>query len=309
MYFSLVVLTAFFSASFIQAEQLETLRNDVCRGIVKLAIKMRCDLVDENSILEDEVDNTEANNRAHLCDIVHLITEDDTCDSIAESHNLTLDVFNSSNVDCDNLKVGKSICLLNLNISEPESNANQTDDNSTDQEIDDSFTTQSEDETSESDNYDSDYESESDDYADESVGYTTTVKQTTTKATTTTAKPVPVMNAVNKDGLMAHNYYRRKHGVSPLQYDAGLAKYAQEWADYLAQTGTMKHRSQNKYGENLAMASGKDLTGIKIFFRVFFTSMKNDCLIKKVKMRRICGTVRLKIIISTQARKNGLVVI
>lgn len=61
----------------------------------------------------------------------------------------------------------------------------------------------------------------------------------------------------------AHNKIRREVGAPGLVWSNELARYAQEWADYLAnQRGcTMQHRSatgstQLKYGENLYWASG-----------------------------------------------------
>lgn len=52
--------------------------------------------------------------------------------------------------------------------------------------------------------------------------------------------------------LKVHNDARAEVGVPPLVWDATLAAYAQEWADQLAKTGKFDHRTNNKYGENLA---------------------------------------------------------
>jgi uncharacterized protein YkwD len=61
--------------------------------------------------------------------------------------------------------------------------------------------------------------------------------------------------------LAAHNRVREQVGVSELQWSSDLAEYAQEWADELASRGfEMEHRPQNQYGENLAWASGRNLT-------------------------------------------------
>ncbi|MCB1190121.1 MAG: hypothetical protein H7A23_11055 [Leptospiraceae bacterium] len=59
----------------------------------------------------------------------------------------------------------------------------------------------------------------------------------------------------------AHNGYRSSTGVPSLTWDNDLASFAQEWADTLANRGCdMQHRSNNKYGENLAWASGQHLS-------------------------------------------------
>uniref|UniRef100_A0A336LPQ9 CSON000338 protein n=1 Tax=Culicoides sonorensis TaxID=179676 RepID=A0A336LPQ9_CULSO len=54
-----------------------------------------------------------------------------------------------------------------------------------------------------------------------------------------------------EDALAAHNEYRAKHGVVPLELSRDLCKYASEWANNLAARGVMQHRSNNKYGENI----------------------------------------------------------
>uniref|UniRef100_A0A182P3P6 SCP domain-containing protein n=1 Tax=Anopheles epiroticus TaxID=199890 RepID=A0A182P3P6_9DIPT len=57
--------------------------------------------------------------------------------------------------------------------------------------------------------------------------------------------------------LNRHNVLRAKHSAQPLQLDAGLCQYAQEWANYLVSRNVMQHRSNNKYGENLYASFGK----------------------------------------------------
>lgn len=58
--------------------------------------------------------------------------------------------------------------------------------------------------------------------------------------------------------LKAHNDYRRKHGVPPLELSKKLNKYAEEWAKILAKKGNMEHRDQNDYGENIFYAWSSD---------------------------------------------------
>ncbi|XP_053668153.1 uncharacterized protein LOC128718555 [Anopheles marshallii] len=62
--------------------------------------------------------------------------------------------------------------------------------------------------------------------------------------------------------LERHNQLRPKHSASPLQLDAGMCQYAQQWANYIASRNVMQHRSNNKYGENIYAAFGKsNVTG------------------------------------------------
>lgn len=58
--------------------------------------------------------------------------------------------------------------------------------------------------------------------------------------------------------LKAHNEYRKKHGVSPLELNKKLCKYAEEWAKTLIKKGQMEHREQNDYGENIFYAWSSD---------------------------------------------------
>ena len=57
--------------------------------------------------------------------------------------------------------------------------------------------------------------------------------------------------AFQKEILDAHNRERRSLGLSDLKWSDDLAEDAEDWAKELAKTGTMKHSSQRKHGENL----------------------------------------------------------
>jgi uncharacterized protein YkwD len=54
--------------------------------------------------------------------------------------------------------------------------------------------------------------------------------------------------------LRRHNELRARHGVPALTPDGVLNRYAQNWAEQLAASGTFRH-SGGKYGENLYYAS------------------------------------------------------
>ncbi|XP_044269926.1 uncharacterized protein LOC123014738 isoform X4 [Tribolium madens] len=64
------------------------------------------------------------------------------------------------------------------------------------------------------------------------------------------------------DGLKVHNEYRRKHGVPDLKLNKELCDYAQEWADTCAKSGSMCHRANNPYGENIFCVYSSDLTHV-----------------------------------------------
>lgn len=54
--------------------------------------------------------------------------------------------------------------------------------------------------------------------------------------------------------LFVHNQERAELGLAPLRWNAALQQSAQNWADYLAQTGRFEHAPENYFepqGENL----------------------------------------------------------
>lgn len=58
--------------------------------------------------------------------------------------------------------------------------------------------------------------------------------------------------------LRAHNEYRKRHGVPPLELNKKLCKYAEEWSKALSKKGKTEHREQNDYGENIFYAWSSD---------------------------------------------------
>jgi len=71
------------------------------------------------------------------------------------------------------------------------------------------------------------------------------------KATKVPAKNQGSFSTFDIDCLEAHNKYRKQHGAPPLTLSKSLCDFATEWAKHLAGRGTMQHRSNNKFGENL----------------------------------------------------------
>jgi len=76
--------------------------------------------------------------------------------------------------------------------------------------------------------------------------------------------PVRCIASDKVNGILeAHNAVRETLGIEKLVWSNEIARYAQEWADYLAQKNKcgMQHRSQTgkdikPYGENIYQASG-----------------------------------------------------
>lgn len=83
--------------------------------------------------------------------------------------------------------------------------------------------------------------------------------------------------------LAAHNAWRQKVGVPPLQWSASLARFAQQWADTLqAQDCRPEHRPANAYGENIEWASGQRLTPEQVVAlwggeKKFYSYAANSC--------------------------------
>src|SRR5688572_32413742 len=75
--------------------------------------------------------------------------------------------------------------------------------------------------------------------------------------------PATVSGGGTEEGVFvgvteAHNAARQELGASPplgdLEWSEELATFAQQWADSLAQRcGTIEHRNQNRFGENIAL--------------------------------------------------------
>jgi uncharacterized protein YkwD len=82
-----------------------------------------------------------------------------------------------------------------------------------------------------------------------------------------TTKPVEekVVAKGNESGILLgfteeHNKHRRLKKLPDLVWDEDIAAYAQQWANNLKNNGCkMQHRTNRKYGENLAWAGGQVL--------------------------------------------------
>ncbi|KAF6124539.1 GLI pathogenesis related 2 [Phyllostomus discolor] len=80
----------------------------------------------------------------------------------------------------------------------------------------------------------------------------------------------------NNEVLIAHNEYRKQHGVPPLKLCKKLNREAQQYSEALASTRILKHSpesSRGQCGENLAWAS-YDQTGKEVADR-WYSEIKN----------------------------------
>ncbi len=90
--------------------------------------------------------------------------------------------------------------------------------------------------------------------------------------------------------LDSHNRYRSTQKLPALKWNDNIAKYAQDWANTLkAAQCAMRHRQPNKYGENLAWASGQSLTASQVtkmwYDEIsFYNYAKNSC-----QAGKMCG--------------------
>jgi uncharacterized protein YkwD len=71
-----------------------------------------------------------------------------------------------------------------------------------------------------------------------------------------------LMNEADRAEFMRiHNQARAEAGAAPLVWSDELSSHAQEWAEELARRDRMQHRSNNRYGENLAYGTNVDAAG------------------------------------------------
>ncbi|XP_002064841.3 Golgi-associated plant pathogenesis-related protein 1 [Drosophila willistoni] len=64
-----------------------------------------------------------------------------------------------------------------------------------------------------------------------------------------------------KEVFVATNKYRAMHGCPALTINNELNKLAQDWANHLRDKNAMSHRPNPKYGENIFLSGGMDVTG------------------------------------------------
>ena len=96
---------------------------------------------------------------------------------------------------------------------------------------------------------------------------TRTTNNTVSQATDNTPTPSGGdLEPENMKGMVArHNFWRAKLGIAGLTWSDKMAKLAQDWANQLASRGCeMKHRPDNRFGENIYWCSGFKATPLAV---------------------------------------------
>lgn len=86
-------------------------------------------------------------------------------------------------------------------------------------------------------------------------------------------------NRFSNEALKAHDQYRAKHHVSPLELDDNLSNLAVEWAEKLASEDRLKYRD----GEYLKQPIGENILRVKLNSKLYFSGkILNFSVISKV---------------------------
>lgn len=64
--------------------------------------------------------------------------------------------------------------------------------------------------------------------------------------------------------LIANNKLRIKHGSAPLKWSPQAATRALEWANHLAESGTLQHGNHEGMGQNVAYKMGQEFTAEEV---------------------------------------------
>ena len=74
----------------------------------------------------------------------------------------------------------------------------------------------------------------------------------------------------SNEALKVHNKYRSKHQVSELELDKNLCESAQDWAEHLAESSSLKYRN----GEYLKEPVGENILRVKLGSKLYFSGKK-----------------------------------
>lgn len=89
--------------------------------------------------------------------------------------------------------------------------------------------------------------------------------------------------------LNAHNQWRKRYNVPALTWSPQLATYAQDWANKLLKEGKFEHRKNPTYGENLAYASGQQLSPQQVVTMWGEEVKDYNYATNKCKPGKVCG--------------------
>src|SRR5689334_2740625 len=78
------------------------------------------------------------------------------------------------------------------------------------------------------------------------------------------SSPSPPASSLSRDMITAHNAVRARVRVPPLTWSNQLAKYAQRWADTLAEQRKFYHHPNSPFGENLFEIQGATATAEEV---------------------------------------------
>src|SRR4051794_28455076 len=78
------------------------------------------------------------------------------------------------------------------------------------------------------------------------------------------SSPSPTASSLSRDLITAHNAVRAVVRVPPLIWSNQLAKYAQHWADSLAEQRKFYHHPNSPFGENLFEIQGATATAEEV---------------------------------------------
>ncbi|KAK3006710.1 hypothetical protein RJ639_017807 [Escallonia herrerae] len=104
----------------------------------------------------------------------------------------------------------------------------------------------------------------------------------------------PRLSFEDQEYLKAHNTFRAKRGVRPLQWDAKLAQYARNWAVQRSYDCVANHHSNGPYGENIMWQQYEEMTPTDIvntwaYEQDNFDHIKNVCKCRTETKGCMCG--------------------
>jgi pathogenesis-related protein 1 len=95
--------------------------------------------------------------------------------------------------------------------------------------------------------------------------------------------------SIEQQMLDAQNAVRARVGVRPLVWSDKLTRVAQEWADRLVKEGSVRHRPNSPWGQNLYDVTGSEYLPQQIVNGWAAEAKDFDVAANKCKEGRMCG--------------------